>query len=444
MRFTASEIASATGGSLTGADVQIDGAGIDSRTIGSGQLFVPIVAARDGHDFIPQALSAGASAYLTARPPVSDASASAIEVEDTARALMAAGEAARGRLTGPVVGVTGSVGKTSTKDMLAQVLSTALRTHANERSFNNELGLPITLMGAADDTEAVVVEMGARGIGHIAMLCDIAHPTVGVVTRVDGVHLEMFGSIGAIAQAKGELIASLPDDGLAVLNVDQDTVIAMAARTTADVIAYGLSPTADVHAENIRVDAELRPTFTLRSPWGSTEVAMSARGRHQVHNALAAASVAGGLGLSVEQIADGLSGASISGLRMELTRTDDGVAVLNDSYNANPTSMRAALDALSGLTGGRKVAVVGVMAEIGDTAPAEHLAITERAEELGVEVIAVDAPDYGPRARHVADIDAAVSALSTLSAGDAVLVKGSRVAALERVAAALLAAPASR
>ncbi len=444
MRFTASEIASATGGSLTGADVQIDGAGIDSRTIGSGQLFVPIVADRDGHDFIPQALSAGAAAYLTARPPVPDAAASAIEVEDTARALMAVGEAARGRMTGPVVGVTGSVGKTSTKDMLAQVLSTALRTHANERSFNNELGLPITLMGAADDTGAVVVEMGARGIGHIAMLCDIAHPTVGVVTRVDGVHLEMFGSIGAIAQAKGELIASLPDDGLAVLNVDQDTVIAMAARTTADVIAYGLSPTADVHADDIRVDGELRPTFTLRSPWGSIEVAMAARGRHQVHNALAAASVAGGLGLSVEQIAEGLSGAAISGLRMELTRTDDGVAVLNDSYNANPTSMRAALDALSGLTDGRKIAVVGVMAEIGDTAQREHLAITARARELGVEVIAVDAEDYGPDARHVADIDAALTALSDLSAGDAVLVKGSRVAALERVAAALLSAPASR
>ncbi|MBE7161455.1 MAG: UDP-N-acetylmuramoyl-tripeptide--D-alanyl-D-alanine ligase [Williamsia herbipolensis] len=444
MRFTASEVATATGGSLTGADVQIDGAGIDSRTIGSGQLFVPIVAERDGHDFIPQALSAGASAYLTSRPPLPDAAASAIEVDDTARALMAVGEAARGRLTGPVVGVTGSVGKTSTKDMLAQVLSTALRTHANERSFNNELGLPITLMGAPDDTEAVVVEMGARGVGHIAMLCDIAHPTVGVVTRVDGVHLEMFGSIGAIAQAKGELIASLPDDGLAVLNVDQDTVIAMAARTTADVIAYGLSPKADVHAEDIRVDADLRPTFTLRSPWGSIEVAMSARGRHQVHNALAAASVAGGLGLSVEQIAEGLAGAAISGLRMELTRTDDGVAVLNDSYNANPTSMRAALEGLSGLTEGRKVAVVGVMAEIGDTARAEHLAITARARELGVEVIAVDAPDYGPDARHVADIDGAVTALSDLSAGDAVLVKGSRVAALERVAAALLAAPASR
>jgi UDP-N-acetylmuramoyl-tripeptide--D-alanyl-D-alanine ligase len=171
---------------------------------------------------------------------------------------------------------------------------------------------------------------------------------------------------------------------------------------------------------------------------------MSARGRHQVHNALAAASVAGGLGLSVEQIAEGLAGAAISGLRMELTRTDDGVAVLNDSYNANPTSMRAALEGLSGLTEGRKVAVVGVMAEIGDTARAEHLAITARARELGVEVIAVDAPDYGPDARHVADIDSAVTALSDLSAGDAVLVKGSRVAALERVAAALLAAPASR
>ncbi|MGZ8178057.1 UDP-N-acetylmuramoyl-tripeptide--D-alanyl-D-alanine ligase [Williamsia sp. SKLECPSW1] len=444
MHFTASEVASAVGGSLTGADVQIDGAGIDSRTIASGQLFVPIVAERDGHDFIPQALSAGASAYLTARPPVADSAVTAIEVDDTAPALAALGEAARARVTGPVVGVTGSVGKTSTKDMLAQVLSTALRTHANERSFNNELGLPLTLFGAPDDTEAVVVEMGARGIGHIAMLCDIAHPTVGVVTRVDGVHLEMFGSIGAIAQAKGELIASLPDDGLAVLNVDQDTVIAMAARTTADVIAYGLSSKADVHADDIRVDAELRPTFTLRSPWGSIEVAMAARGRHQVHNALAAASVAGGLGLSVEQIAEGLSGAAISGLRMELTRTDDGVAVLNDSYNANPTSMNAALDALAGLTEGRRVAVVGVMAELGDTAAGEHRAITARARELGVEVVAVDAPDYGPGAQHVADIDAALSALSGLSTGDAVLVKGSRVAALERVAAALLAAPASR
>ncbi|GAA2058410.1 UDP-N-acetylmuramoyl-tripeptide--D-alanyl-D-alanine ligase [Williamsia deligens] len=444
MRFTASEIASATGGSLSGADVQLDGAGIDSRTIGPGQLFVPVVAERDGHDFIPQALSAGASAYLTARPPLADSGVTSVQVDDTARALAALGEAARTRITGPVVGVTGSVGKTSTKDMLARVLSVAVRTHANERSFNNELGLPLTLLAAPDDTEAIVVEMGARGVGHIATLCDIAHPTVGVVTRVDGVHLELFGDIGAIAQAKGELIASLPDDGLAVLNVDQDAVIAMAARTTADVIAYGMSTTADVYAEDIRVDDELRPTFMLRSPWGSIEVSMAARGRHNVHNALAAASVAGGLGLEVEQIAEGLSGAAISGLRMELTRTVDGVAVLNDAYNANPTSMRAALDALVGLTAGRKVAVVGIMAEIGDTAPAEHRAITAHARDLGVDLIAVDAPDYGSGARHVPDIDTAVAAVADLEAGDAVLVKGSRVAALERVAAALMAAPASR
>ncbi|WP_328856348.1 UDP-N-acetylmuramoyl-tripeptide--D-alanyl-D-alanine ligase [Williamsia herbipolensis] len=437
MQFTATEVAAATGGRLIGPDTTVSGAGIDSRTITAGQLFVPIVAARDGHEFIGTAVAAGASVTL-ASTPVDVPGVTVVEVDDTATALARLGTAARDRVTGPVIGVTGSVGKTSTKDLLARVLSTGLRTAANERSFNNELGLPLTLFNAPDDTEAVVVEMGARGVGHIATLCEIAHPTIGVVTRVDGVHLELFGDIASIVQAKGELIASLPDDGLAVLNADQAEVVSMAARTSARVIAYGSAPTADVRATDIRVDAELRPTFVLHTPWGSIEVSMQARGRHQVHNALAAAAVAGGIGLGVDRIAEGLSGAAISGLRMELSRTDSGVQILNDSYNANPTSMVAALEALAGLTGNRKLAVLGVMAELGGTARAEHLAISDRAAELGIDVIAVDAPDYGPRATHVADIDDAVLALGDLGDGDAVLVKGSRVAALERVAQALL------
>jgi UDP-N-acetylmuramoyl-tripeptide--D-alanyl-D-alanine ligase len=438
VRFKASDVAAATGGRLVGPDTTIDGASIDSRSVRPDQLFVPIVAERDGHDFIGKAREAGVSTYLTSRG-AEDGSGTAIEVPDTALALADLGRAARGRLTGPVVGVTGSVGKTSTKDLLASVLATSYVTAANERSFNNELGLPLTLLGARDDTEAVVVEMGARGVGHIALLCDIARPTVGIVTRVEGVHLELFGDIESVARAKGELIEALPDDGLAVLNNDHPLVVAMADRASATVLRYGFTPDADVYADNISLDDELRGSFTLHSPWGSAAVTLGARGEHQISNALAAVAAAGGIGVPVDRIAAGLGQAAISGLRMELTRTEGGVLILNDAYNANPTSMAAALDSLATLAASRRVAVLGVMAELGGSAPAEHLAITERARALGVEVIAVDAPDYGPDAQHVRTVEQAAAALSDLASGDAVLVKGSRVAALERVAAALTA-----
>lgn len=434
-------MAAATGGRLTGPDREVDGASIDSRNVRPGQLFVPIVAERDGHDFIRMALDGGATAFLTDRPRPEGLQGAddvaSIEVPDTALALADLGRAGRNRLTGPVVGVTGSVGKTSTKDLLAGVLATTFVTAANERSFNNELGLPLTLLGAPDDTEAVVVEMGARGVGHIALLCDIARPTVGVVTRVEGVHLELFGDLESVARAKGELIEALPADGLAVLNADHPVVAAMAERSSARVLRYGLSPDADIYADAVRMDDELRASFTLHTPWGSADVNLAARGEHQVPNALAAAAAAGGIGVPVEQIAAGLSAAAISGLRMELTRTASGILILNDAYNANPTSMAAALDSLAALDAGRRVAVLGVMAELGDSAHAEHLAITARAVALGVEVIAVGTTDYGPDARHVDDVDAATALLSDLQGGDAVLVKGSRVAALERVAVAL-------
>ncbi|QKT05968.1 UDP-N-acetylmuramoyl-tripeptide--D-alanyl-D-alanine ligase [Gordonia sp. X0973] len=436
MQFTTAEIASATGGTPIGADVVIDGASIDSRTLAAGELFVPIVAERDGHDFLPQALAAGAPAYLTSRddtaPP---AGVAAIRVDDTALALRALGRAARGRIGSKVIGVTGSVGKTSTKDLLAGVLATTYRTVASAKSFNNELGLPLTLLGAEDGTQAAVLEMGARGIGHIATLCEIASPTVGVLTRVEGVHLENFGSIEAIAQTKGELVESLPADGIAVLNADDPNVAAMASRTSARVLTYSAARApADLTATDVTLDEELRASFTLHSPWGSAAVRLGARGEHQVGNALAAAAAGGGVGVGLDGIVAGLLDAELSGLRMELAHTASGITIINDAYNANPTSMAAALRALARLDAQRRVAVLGTMAELGDDAEAAHRGVAELAASLGIAVVAVDEPRYGPGVEHVADAPAAAEHVTALGAPVAVLVKGSRVAALERVA----------
>ncbi|MDL9938864.1 UDP-N-acetylmuramoyl-tripeptide--D-alanyl-D-alanine ligase [Gordonia sp. ABSL1-1] len=438
MHIRASDIATAVGGRLVGDDVVVTGASIDSRGVDNGQLFVPIVAARDGHDFIPAALAAGAAAYLTSRPdPDGSGSAAAIVVDDTALALADLGRAVRRRLPDRVVGVTGSVGKTSTKDLLAGVLATSFTTTASEKSFNNELGLPLTLVNADDETEAVVLEMGARGVGHIELLCSIGQPTVGVITRVEGVHLELFGDLAAVAQAKGELVESLPAAGLAVLNADDELVAAMATRTAARTLTYGLTPSADVYASEVVLDDQLRASFRLHTPWGEADVALGARGEHQVPNALAAAAVGGGLDVSVDRIAAGLLGAELSGMRMEMSTGASGVRIINDAYNANPTSMAAALRSLALLDARRRVAVLGTMAELGADSDAAHADIAAQARELGIEVIAVAEPAYGPQVVHVADVDAATAAVRDLADGDAVLVKGSRVAALERIAGAL-------
>lgn len=422
---------------MVGDDVAIDSASIDSRSVRPGQLFVPIVAERDGHEFVAAAAAAGAAAYLSSAGVVPGVDLPVITVTDTAAALADVGSAARDKLPDRVVGVTGSVGKTSTKDLLAGVLATTYRTTASEKSFNNELGLPLTLAGAPDDTEAVVVEMGARGIGHIDLLCRIARPYVGIITRVEAVHLELFGDLESVAIAKGELVEALPVDGLAVLNADHQLVAAMADRTDARVIEFGLTPAADVYASNITLDDELRASFRMHTPWGTTDVRLAARGEHQVPNALAAAAAAGGLGVPVDAMPDGLRGAALSGLRMELVTTDAGLTILNDAYNANPTSMAAALKSLHSLTARRRIAVLGTMAELGDDSAREHAAIAAMARDLGVVVIAVDEPAYGDGVTHVADVTGALAALGDLGDGDAVLVKGSRVAALERVAEAL-------
>ena len=438
MELRTTEIADATGGRLLGPDLVIRGVAIDSRLVTGGELFVPVVAERDGHDFVPAALAAGAVAYLSARP-VGDVGllegVAAVEVGDTVAALADLGRLARGRVPDRVVGVTGSVGKTSVKDLLAAALGARWSTVASAGSFNNELGVPLTLLAASEATEALVVEMGARGRGHIAGLCEIARPTVGVVTAVAAAHTAMFGSLDEVAAAKGELVEALDPSGVAVLNADDPRVAAMAGRTRARVIRYGSGAGADVRAEGAGLDDELRPHFRLASPWGTADVVLAVRGEHMVGNALAAATAALACDVPLEAVAAGLGKAELSHWRMELVRLPSGARVLNDAYNANPASVAAALRALARLDAHRRIAVLGLMAELGDTSDAEHRAVADLARDLGIEVIAVDAPAYGGMA--VAGLDEAVAALGPLGEGDAVLLKASRVVGLERLVARL-------
>ena len=428
MRLRTTDVAAATDGKLLGADTEIQGAAIDSRLIRGGELFVAIRGARDGHDFAGAAFEAGAAACLVSAAVDGQP---AIVVPDTAQALTTLATAARDRLDARVVGITGSVGKTSTKDLLAAALGRSHRVSASAKSFNNELGVPLTVLNAPDDSEVLVVEMGARGRGHIAALCAVARPTVGVVTTVGVSHAEFFGTLADVVAAKGELVESLPAGGTAVLNADVDLVAGMAARSSARVLTFGMQA-GDVQAEDVSVDDDLRATFRLRSPWGSAEVRLAVRGHHQVGNALAAAAAALACDAPVEAVAAGLGDAELSPWRMQLERSPSGALILNDAYNANPLSSEAALRALAGLPAERRTAVLGVMAELGDVGPSEHARIGALASELGIRLLAVDAPDYG--GEQVPTVEEALERLGRLGPGDAVLVKGSRAAGLERAA----------
>jgi len=443
VKFPLATLADDLGGRLTGPavpaeDAAVDGVTIDSRSDVTGRLFVPIVAERNGHRFIPDAVAGGAAAYLTAEAPIEGLDVPAIVVGDTSAALTALGRVARRRLTGPVIGITGSVGKTSVKDLTLAACRAAGPAWASAASFNNELGVPLTLANAPDGDVAVIVEMGARGIGHIAELCDVAKPTIGLVTCVALVHSELFGSIEEVARGKGELIEALPADGVAVLNADDPPVAAMGERTEAATSTFGVvadgAPRPNVAVESVVVDRLLRPTMTVRAGTERAELTLEVRGAHMAINAAAALGAALAAGVPFGRAIAGLQGAEVSRWRMAVTEAETGALVINDAYNANPTSMRAALRALAELEAERRVAVVGLMAELGDEGPGEHLAIVAEAEAAGIEVIAVDAPAYGSGARHVEDRAGAAQAIGPIAAGDAVLVKGSRVAGLERLA----------
>ena len=431
MRIRASDAAAAIGGRLIGPDVEFEGASFDSRTLRPGQLFVPIVAERDGHEFIAAARDRGAPVSLTSAPTGSE-TGTAIAVTDTAGALLALGAWARARLHATVVGITGSVGKTSAKDLMATACGAGRRTTANERSFNNEQGLPVTILNAPDDVEVLIVEMGMRGFGHIAQLCDIARPDVGVVTVVGHAHTELVGGMEGVARAKGELVEALPASGTAVLNADDGRVAAMRSRTVADVITFGTS--GDVRVSDVELDGRARARFRVDTPWGSGVTRLAVPGAHMVTNAAAAVTVAGLVGVELGAALDAVSTAAVSGMRMEVLTSPGGATVVNDAYNANPTSMLAALDALAAMRAVRRVAVLGPMGEIEDAEPA-HRAVAVRAAELGLELVVVGTELYG-----IEPTTDVAGAVGPLGPDDVVLVKASRAAGLERIVAQLTAA----
>jgi UDP-N-acetylmuramoyl-tripeptide--D-alanyl-D-alanine ligase len=448
-------IAEAAGGRLVDADPDavVIGVQVDSRRVRAGELFVALPGSRtDGSLFAGAAAEAGAAATLAQEGTV--AAGPRVEVADPLAALAALGTAVRDRSAATVVAVTGSNGKTTTKDLLAAVLATRLRTVASQASFNNEVGLPLTLARIEPDTQAVVVEMGARGPGHIAALARLARPGVGVVLNVGESHLGMFGSRQAIAKAKGELVEALPPDGTAVLNADDPQVAAMADRTVARVVRFGRVG-AEVRAEAVELDGDGRARFVLHTPAGTAAAVLPAPGEHLVGCALAAAAAAHVLGVGPDDVAAGLAAAGLSPMRMQVRRRPDGLTVVNDAYNANPSSMAAALKTLAaiGRQGGRTVAVLGEMAELGPAAAGEHDRIGRLATRLGIDrlvgvgergrvmVNAARMEGMWPEeAQAVADPDAAIALLTpVLGPGDVVLVKASRVVALDRVADALLA-----
>ena len=427
---------------------------IDSRESAPGALFAALAGTRaDGHDFAAAAVAAGAVAVLASRP----VGVPALIVPDPAAALAPLARAVVDRLPRlTIAGITGSSGKTTTKDLTAQLAERLGPTVAPPGSFNNELGHPLTVLRADEGTRYLILELGARGRGHVARLCAIAPPRLGAVLNVGRAHVGgYFADRAEVAQAKGELVEALPADGVAVLNADDPEVLTMGSRTAARLLSFGRTGAADVRATGVQLDAEGRPSFTLNTPGGSAPVRMNLRGEHNVSNALAAAALATALGMPPADVAAALSAAvARSKWRMDVTRRADGVRVINDAYNANPDSMRAALTALASIAaGGRAFAVLGHMAELGGNSPAWHEEVGAFAARAGVTALVVvgdeatpmlagakSEPGWTGELLAVPDGAAAVAALADrIRPGDTVLVKASRAAALWDVAAALAA-----
>ncbi len=480
----------------------------DSRALTPGGLFLALPGARaDGHDFARTAIEAGAVAVLAARPvgvpaivvppaaenSVTDVHSGVLEHDAdgsgaavlSALATLAAAVAARLVAGGlRIVGVTGSSGKTSTKDLIAAVLRPVGEVVAPPGSFNNELGHPWTVLRATEHTDFLVLEMSARHPGNIAALARIAPPSIAVVLNVGTAHLGEFGSREVIATTKAELVQAVPESGVVVLNADDPVVAAMAAQTSARVVTVGRSTTADVGAQDVELDELARPRFTLVTPRGLVTVRLAVHGEHQVGNALSAAAVALECGATLEQVADALAGAApASRHRMEVRTRADGVTVINDAYNANPDSMRAGLQALAtmarsraddaaeerGRGGARQLgsagaprrswAVLGEMGELGEESITEHDRIGRLAVRLDISrlvVVGTGRPmsamhqgavmegSWGAESVQVADGDAALALLrAELGAGDVVLVKASNAAGLGALAEALLGGPAT-
>ena len=447
--LTADDLVRLTGGRLLArSDRPIRRAAVDSRLVTGGEVFVALPGERtDGHAFVAEAVARGAAALIVTRPPGDPAVLGDVTVVRVADALAALGAIAAGwrrRFEPLVVGVTGSIAKTSTKEAVATVLSTRLRTLRNEGNLNNEIGLPLTLLRLGPEHEAAVLEMGMYLGGEIADLARMARPRIGVVTAVQPVHLSRIGSLEAIEAAKGELLEALPPDGRAILNADDPIVRGMGTRSAARSMSYGFADDADVGAEAV-VSAGLDGMrFVLRADGVRRPVTIPTLGRLSVHNALAAAAVGRAAGLSLDEIGDGLAAGWSAPHRAELVRLGS-VTLVDDTYNASPRSVVAALDMLAGLPG-RRGAVLGEMLELGETAEEGHRAVGEAAARTvdwlvvvgsgasGVADGALAAGMEPARIVRVRDAETALEAIPPrLRDGDVVLLKASRGIALDRV-----------
>ena len=451
--MTLAEIASVVGGEVEGdpALTVVGPAFVDTRAPVEGGLFVAVAGERvDGHDFAGSAVAGGAVAVLGSRRT----DAPTVVVADPVTAL---GRLARHVIdeTRPtVLALTGSQGKTGTKDYLAHILEGFGPTVATVGNLNNEIGVPLTALGASAHTTYLVVEMGARGIGHIRYLCEVAPPRVAAVLNVGTAHLSEFGSREAVAEAKGEIVESLPESGVAVLNADDALTSAMTARTTARTLTFGEH--GDVAWRGLELDDLGRPSFEIGYDGAWLPVRLTQTGAHQVANASAAAALAIAAGLPVDVVAERLSGATTaSRWRMEVHERSDGLLVVNDAYNANPASMAAAIDALVAIgerRGRRTVAVLGEMLELGTTTAEAHREIGRVAARAGVDLLVTVGPVAGGIAEGAASVagwtgtalstagrDEALAAVrENVAAADVVLVKASRGAALEHIADGLL------
>lgn len=461
IRMTIAEVAQAVSGELVDCPdpaAVVTGAAADSRRVAAGQVYVAIVGERvDGHDYADQAVAAGAVAVLGSRPTGQPT----IIVADPVAALGAWAHHVRAALpAATVVAVTGSSGKTTTKDLIAGLLSDLGPTVAPAGSFNTEVGLPLTVLQATEATRFLVLEMGARGVGHITTLTDIVKPDIAVALNVGSAHLGEFGSRETIALAKSEIMRCLSPADVAVLNADDPLVVAMARQTAARIVRFGTSAAADVRISELSLDEQARPRFELTVPGAAGPqagpVAMVMHGEHMASNAAAAAAVAASVGMPPARIRQLLSQATPrSQMRMDVQVSPAGVTVVNDAYNANPDSMRAALRSLAAMAGaGRTYAVLGEMKELGPDSISEHDAIGRLAVRLDISGLiavgegarplylgAAQEGSWNGEAQWVPDPQAAVSRLGELlEPGDVVLVKASRSVGLEVVAEALLGA----
>ena len=427
-------------------DTRVDSVTSDSRTAGPGALFVAFKGARvDGHDFMASCLKKGAVACVSEREPVDASEQPCIVVDSSLRAIGAIAAWHRSRFDIPVIGITGSVGKTTTKEMIAAVLRRRYNTHCTQKNFNNELGVPWTLLRLEEGNEVSVVEMGINGFGEMRRLTRIVRPTIAVFTVIGESHLEFLGDRPGVLRAKGEIFEGMDENGLAVLNGDDDLLIN--CRPNMRRVLYGLQPSNDVRAENVRAEGTEAIRLTVRHPGGAFEAVIPGYGTHLVSAALAASAVGLELGMTGDEIAAGIADFKTVGDRARIIRAGE-ITVVSDCYNANPTSVRAALDSLRSARG-RRVCILGDMLELGEDTEKLHRASGAYAAQTGVELvigcgplgrlIAEGARDAGGEAMAFDDRDALIEKLpEILRPGDWVLVKASHSMAFEKIVDAVV------